>query len=261
MILASAPAGHGRAVAAAGEELGGGVEGVGVGGFAAAVAAGVAEDAVAAVAHGVVEPGDDVAGAGEVEVAGAVGVGPGAVGPLGVDPGPGGLGIGVGVGAGGAALVLQLPQALALGALEEPTRGGWGRRRPPRRSPRSASPRAHRRWPPWRPPGRAAGRARTAAPWPPRPGWCRWCGPASPPALRSPSPRHTADSATLAAAIDFTVRPVRSIRSPSATSSRCAAGSIDPRSMLGHRRGEDLGGLPNPASVLHLHAPNPTKGV
>ena len=41
---------HGRAVAAAGEELGGGVEGVGVGGFAAPVAAGVSEEALAAVA-------------------------------------------------------------------------------------------------------------------------------------------------------------------------------------------------------------------
>ena len=57
-------------------------------------------------------------------MAGAVGVGPGAVGPLGVDPGPGGLRIGVGVGAGGAALVLQLPQALALGARQEPARRG-----------------------------------------------------------------------------------------------------------------------------------------
>ena len=78
--------------------------------------------------------------------------------------------------------------------------------------------------------------------------------------LRSPSPRHTADSATLAAAIDFTVRPVRSIRSPSATSSRCAAGSIDPRSISATAAARTLGGLPNPASVLHLHAPQPYEG-
>ena len=124
---------------------------------------------------------------------GAVGVGPGAVGPPGVDPGPGGLGIGVGVGAGGAALVLQLPQALALGAAEEPAcRGGIDGGRA-RRSPRSASPRAHQRWPPWRPRARPAGRARTAAPWPPPLGWCRWCGPASPPGCgrRRPATRPT----------------------------------------------------------------------
>ena len=57
MILASAPAGTRRAVTTAREELGGRVEGVGVGGLAATVAAGVSEDALAPVAHGVVEPG------------------------------------------------------------------------------------------------------------------------------------------------------------------------------------------------------------
>ena len=57
MILASAPAGTGVPSPRAGEELGGGVEGVGVGGLAAPVAAGVAEDPLAAVAHGVVDAG------------------------------------------------------------------------------------------------------------------------------------------------------------------------------------------------------------
>ncbi len=49
-------------------------------------------------------------------------------------------------------------------------------------------------------------------------------------AERSPSPCHTTDSATLAAAIDFSVRPVRSIRSPSATRSLHTAGGAAARS-------------------------------
>ena len=78
---------------------------------------------------------------------------------------------------------------------------------------------------------------------------------------RSPSPRHTADSATLAAAIAFTVRPVRSIRSPSATSSRCVCRQHRPEIDRRHGRGELINGLANPMRVLHLHATNPTNGV
>src|SRR3546814_5721879 len=60
-----------------------------------------AEDLVGSVAYGVVDPGDRGDRAGEVEVAGgAVGVGPGAVAALRVDPPGGGLRGGVGVGAG-----------------------------------------------------------------------------------------------------------------------------------------------------------------
>ena len=66
-------------------------------------------------------------------------------------------------------------------------------------------------------------------------------------AERSPSPCHATDSATLAAAIAFRVRPVRSIRSPSATRSlhahRHRGAEVERRDRLG----ESLGGLLDPA--------------
>ena len=117
-------------VAGGGEQLGGGVEGVGIARLAPALLPGVAEQAVATVAHGVVDAGDRVGRPRQVDVAGAVGIDPVPVGALGVDPCPRGLGIRIGVGAGGPALVLQLPQALGPRRIEQPRcRTGIRRRR------------------------------------------------------------------------------------------------------------------------------------
>ena len=227
--------------------------------LAAAVAAGVAEDALGAVAHGVVEPGDDVAGAGEVEVARAVGVGPTAVGPLGVDPGPGGVGIGVAVGAGGAALVLQLPQALALGAVEEPAGGGrvdGGR-------PGDGLGLLHRELT-----GGGGGDFRDELQVAPA---LQLLG-----RLGSGGARG-ASQPLLGAAVALAPpyfrfgdlgRRQRLHRAPGALDPlteryqlTVRARQHRPQVDLGDRNREQISGFPNPARLLHLHGPNPTQGV
>ena len=181
MILASAPTGHRLAITAGGQELDGGVVGVGLGGFAPALGPGLAEEAVGAVADGVVDPRHLGDGPRQVEVPGdPVGVGPGPAGPLGMGPAVGGLGVGLGVDPGAAALVLELPQrpVLRLGQ-QTPLRP---RIRGRRTGDRFGLP--GRQLAPGHRPGdgrggpRAAGPSRPAAP---RRPWTSRCGgPASP---------------------------------------------------------------------------------
>ena len=182
-----------------------------------------------------------------------------AVGPLGVDPGPGGLGIGVGVGAGGAALVLQLAQALALGALEEPTRrGGVDGGRPGdrlgllhrelTRGGRLGDLRDELQVAPALQllgrlgPGGAGGAGQPVL---------RAAVAVAPPhgRLGDLGRRHRLHRAT--GALDpLTERHQLPMRG------RQHRPEVD----LGHRGREDVGGLPNPASVLHLHDPTLRRG-